>query len=102
MAAARRKTRGPLKGRALVAIGLAVFMVVAITVVWRRGVGVATAREMRKLDMQQRALETERTTLNREISEASSRPRIVSAAEKLGMHVATDAQTRMPPGLPSQ
>ena len=42
----RRAVRGPLKGRAWIAIGLGVFLVVASLVVWRRGVGAETAREL--------------------------------------------------------
>jgi len=92
----RRASRGPLKGRAWVAIGLSVFVVVASLVVWRRSVGVATARDMRRLSDQQRALISEKTTLDRDIRSAMSRSRVIAEAERrLGLHVATDAQTRM-------
>lgn len=92
----RRSPRSPLKGRAWVAIGLGVFLVVASLVVWRRSVGVATARDMRRLSDQQRALVSEKTTLDRDIRSAMSRSRVISEAERrLGLHVATDAQTRM-------
>ncbi len=92
----RRSPRGPLKGRAWIAIGLGVFVVVASLVVWRRGVGVATARDMRRLSDRQRALLSEKTTLDRDIRSAMSRSRVISEAERrLGLHVATDAQTRM-------
>jgi hypothetical protein len=92
----RRSPRGPLKGRAWIAIGLGVFMVVASLVVWRRSVGVATARDMRRLSDRQRALIAEKTTLDRDIRSATSRSRVIAEAERrLGLHVATDAQTRM-------
>ena len=92
----RRAPRGPLKGRAWVAIGLSVFVVVASLVVWRRSVGVATARDMRRLSDRQRALVSEKTTLDRDIRSAMSRGRVIAEAERrLGLHVATDAQTRM-------
>lgn len=92
----RRSSRGPLKGRAWIAIGLGVFVVVTSLVVWRRGVGVATARDMRRLADQQRALLSEKTTLDRDIRSAMSRSRVIGEAERrLGLHVATDAQTRM-------
>ena len=92
----RRAVRGPLKGRAWIAIGLGVFLVVASLVVWRRSVGVATARDMRRLSDRQRALIAEKTTLDRDIRSATSRSRVIAEAERrLGLHVATDAQTRM-------
>jgi hypothetical protein len=94
--APRRSARGPLKGRAWVAIGLCVFMGVAALVVWRRSVGVATARDMRRLSDRQRGLLSEKTTLERDIRSAMSRGRVIGEAERrLGLHVATDAQTRM-------
>jgi len=94
MATPRRRQQ-PYKGRTLVAIGLALFISVALIVVWRRSVGVAAAREMRLLERDKRSLVSERTTLERALREASLRSRIVAAAEKrLGLHVATEAQTR--------
>lgn len=92
----RRSPRGPLKGRAWVAIGLGVFVVVASLAVWRRSVGVATARDMRRLSDRQRALIAEKTTLDRDIRNAMARSRVIGEAERrLGLHVATDAQTRI-------
>jgi len=92
----RRASRGPLKGRAWIAIGLGVFVVVASIVVWRRGVGAATARDISRLTDRQRALISEKTTLDRDIRSAMARSRVIGEAERrLGLHVATDAQTRM-------
>ena len=92
----RRSSRGPLKGRAWVAIGLGVFVVAASVVVWRRSVGVATARDIERLTERQRALISEKTTLDRDIRSAMARSRVIGEAERrLGLHVATDAQTRM-------
>ncbi|WP_373062121.1 hypothetical protein [Gemmatimonas sp.] len=92
----RRTSRGPLKGRAWVAIGLGVFVVVASLAVWRRSVGVATARDIERLIDRQRALISEKTTLDRDIRAAMARSRVIGEAERrLGLHVATDAQTRM-------
>ena len=94
--ASRRSPRGPLKGRAWIAIGLGVFVIVASLAVWRRSVGVATARDMRRLSDRQRALISEKTTLDRDIRSAMARSRVIGEAERrLGLHVATDAQTRM-------
>jgi hypothetical protein len=92
----RRSPRGPLKGRAWIAIGLGVFLVVTSIVVWRRGEGHSTVREMGRLASRQRALISEKTTLDRDIRSAMSRSRVIGEAERrLGLHVATDAQTRM-------
>ena len=92
----RRSPRGPLKGRAWIAIGLGVFLVVTSIVVWRRGEGASTVREMGRLASRQRALISEKTTLDRDIRSAMSRSRVIGEAERrLGLHVATDAQTRM-------
>jgi hypothetical protein len=92
----RRSLRGPLKGRAWIAIGLGVFLAVASIVVWRRGVGASTVREMSRLSNRQRALIAEKTTLDRDIRSAMARSRVITEAERrLGLHVATDAQTRM-------
>ncbi len=96
MGAARRRT--PFKGRSLVAIGLLAFMVVTSLVVWRRSVGVSTAKAMRAAQLEKRSLETERMTLKRDIEEAQTRPRIVAEAQRrLGLHVAPDSQTRVLP-----
>lgn len=94
--AARKSPRGPLKGRAWVAIGLTAFVLVAAIVVWRRSEGVRIARDMRRLSDTQRALVSERLTLERDIRSASSRGRVIAeAGRRLGLHVASDAQTRI-------
>lgn len=86
----------PMKGRAWVALGLLAFIIVASAVVWRRSVGAATAGEMAKLQTERRALLSKRVTLMREIRQSTERRLIVPAAEsKLGLHVATESQTRM-------
>lgn len=54
------------------------------------------ARDMRRLSDTQRALVSERLTLERDIRNATSRGRVITEAERqLGLHVATDAQTRI-------
>lgn len=94
--ATKRAPRAPLKGRAWVAIGLALFAVVAAIVVGRRGVGVANARDLARLADRQRALIAEKITLDRDIRRATARSRVIGEAERrLGLHVATDAQTRL-------
>ncbi len=98
MMATRRRRRTPFKGRSLVAIGLASFIVVTSLVVWRRSVGVASARAMRTLQLEKRSLETERLTLQRDIELAQARARVIADAQRrLGLHVASDSQTRVLP-----
>ncbi|MEO7521265.1 MAG: hypothetical protein ABIW79_05560 [Gemmatimonas sp.] len=95
MPARKSRARTPLKGRTLVAIGLVVFIAVAVVVVWRRGIGVSTAVEMRRLESDRRSLVSQVTTLHSALENASSRSRVVAAAEKrLGLHVATELQRR--------
>jgi cell division protein FtsL len=98
--AAARKKRTPIGSRTLVALGLVSLLSVAALVVWRRAIAVAENREVRSLEEKKRELISLRTTLERDLVEATSRQRIVPAAEKrLGMHVATELEVR---NLPSQ
>ncbi|MBC8088105.1 MAG: hypothetical protein H7Z40_12625 [Phycisphaerae bacterium] len=97
--AAARKKRAPIGSRTLVALGLAGLLGVSALVIWRRAIAVAENREVRSLEEKKRELISLRTTLERDLVEATSRQRIVPAAEKrLGMHVATELEVR---NLPS-
>ena len=94
--AARSTRRAPLKGRALIAVGLLAFLVMSSVVVWRRSVGVSTAGAIRIAKFEKRSLETERKTLQGNIELAKTRPRIVGEAQRrLGLHVPSDSQTRL-------
>ena len=96
MATSRAKKRSPLKGRTFVAIGLVAFMTIAGLVVWRRSVGVATAKALGRQDDQRRALLAQIATLQRDISDAQTRRHVVSEAERrLGLHVAPEGQSRV-------
>ncbi len=96
MATTRARRRGPVKTRSLVAIGLLAFVAVTSLVIWRRSVGVATAKAMQQATSVKRALESEKETLGRDLREARSRRRVVAEAERrLGFHVASDSQTRV-------
>ncbi|MEO7361807.1 MAG: hypothetical protein ABI120_15860 [Gemmatimonadaceae bacterium] len=62
---------------------------------WRRTIAVAENRVVRGLETRKRELLSLRTTLERDINDATSRSRIVPAAERrLGMHVATELEVR--------
>ena len=79
-----------------IAWGLLGFLTVAATVVWRRSQGVATARAMRQMDAERRALRAELVTLTNDMRRARSRRAVVQEAERrLGMHVAGESEQRL-------
>ena len=79
----------------MVALGLIVFLMLAAAVVWRRSTGVATAREIQRMEAESVEIRSQRATLEGDLRRARSRARVVGEAERrLGMHVATEAQTR--------
>lgn len=92
------RKRKPLKGRALVALGLGVFVLVTAVVVWRRSVGFDTAREMRRMQTERRDLLAQLEALEHQRRTAVSRATVLREAERrLGLHVATESQTRALP-----
>lgn len=94
----RKTARAPLRGRARVAVGLLLFMLVAAIVVWRRSEGVATARAMQRMRTELRTLRAEQQDLENDLRRASSRRSVVSEAERrLGMRVPSESQTRFLP-----
>lgn len=96
---AKRRVR--LKGRSIVALVLLAFLLVAVAVVWRRTVGIATAREIDQLTQQRLQLEAQRGRLLADIREAASRSRLAPIAERrLDMHIATDTQLVILPRQP--
>lgn len=95
MATARKRKRGAFKGRTQVAFGLMLFIAVCVLVVWRRSVGVSTAKELRDLSRERASLQSQIITLRSELGNASKRSSITAAAEKrLGLHIPTEWQTR--------
>jgi hypothetical protein len=100
MAKPTRRSRGGLRGRSVVALSLAGLLGIAALVVWRRSRAVAEAKIVRELNSEKRTLISLRTSLERDLRDATSRARIVAAAEKrLGMHVATELEVRNLPAL---
>ncbi|MBL0941070.1 MAG: cell division protein FtsL [Gemmatimonadaceae bacterium] len=98
MATRRTARKTPLKGRAQVALGLVLFVIVTAAVVWRRSEGVATARAMQVLRQEQRTLRAEQQDLENDLRRASSRRSIVAEAERrLGMRIPSESQTRFLP-----
>lgn len=79
----------------MVALGLLLFLAITSLVVWRRSLGLADAKALRALELERRTLLTERTTLEKEIREAMSGPRVVRDAQRrLGLTVASELQLR--------
>jgi cell division protein FtsL len=89
--AARRRVKP--RGRSWLALALLAFVLVAIAIVWRRGVGMRQTREVEALLRQRLDLEAQRAGLEADIRAALSLARIAPLAERrLGMHVAADSQ----------
>jgi cell division protein FtsL len=77
----------------VVALILLGFVLVALSVVWRRTVGISESRRLTDLDNRRVQLEGERARLESEIRDASTRQRLGSAVEaRLGMHIPADNQ----------
>ena len=90
------RRRPPMTTRMRVMLTLLGFTVVTTAILWRRSTGVSTARAMRQQEDDKRALNSQRLTLERDIRDAQSRRHVVAEAERrLGLHVATEAQTRI-------
>ena len=82
-----------MRGRTLVAIVLGAFVLVALSIVWRRTVGIGESERLALLDAKRVELEGERARLEGEIRDASTRQALGATAERrLGMHIPTDKQ----------
>jgi cell division protein FtsL len=86
------KRRVGARGRAVVAVVLAAFLVVTTAVVWRRSLGSKHAHELQQMGEKHVALEAERTRLEGEIRVATSRAKLTAAAERLGLKTPNDSQ----------
>ncbi len=81
-----------MRGRGIVALLLVGFVVVAVSVIWRRSVGVAQVRRIEVLEQQHADLTARRAALQSAIRDASSRARLARIAEeRLGMRVPSDS-----------
>jgi cell division protein FtsL len=92
--ATRMAKRGvELRGRTLLALVLAAFVCVALSIVWRRTIGIGQSERLAALDAKRSELEGERARVESDIRDASSRQRLGVVAESLlGMHVPSDRQ----------
>ena len=82
-----------MRGRTLVAVVLGAFVLVALSIVWRRTVGIGESDRLAQLEAKRAGLEGERVLLESEIRDASTRQTLGATVErKLGMHIPTDKQ----------
>ena len=82
-----------MRGRSLVALILTAFLIVALSIVWRRTVGIRQSETLATLDAKKTQLESERARLESEIRDASARQILGTVVERrLGMHIPTDRQ----------
>jgi len=92
--ASRRVTsgRGAVRGRTAIAIGLAAFLLVTTSVIWRRARGSAAAIRLHQLGSQVNELEAQRARLEGEVRRASSQVELVPRVQRLGMRFPSDSQ----------
>jgi cell division protein FtsL len=87
-----------MRGRSLVGVVLGAFVLVALSIVWRRTIGIGESARLAQLDSRRTDLEGERARLESEIRAASARQTLgVAAEQRLGMHVPTDKQVMILP-----
>lgn len=81
-----------VRGRTAIAIGLAAFLVVSTSVVWRRARGNVAAARLDSLGALVNELEAQRARLENEVRRASSQLELVPRAQRLGLRVPSDSQ----------
>lgn len=82
-----------MRGRTLVGLFLAVFLIVALSIVWRRTIGIRQSQALAALDARKSQLQSARARLEGEIRDASARQALGTVVERrLGMHIPTDRQ----------
>jgi hypothetical protein len=82
-----------LRGRSLVAAVLGAFVLVSLSIVWRRTIGIGESERLAQLDTKRVELEGERARLESEIRNSSTRQTLGATVERnLGMHIPTDKQ----------
>jgi cell division protein FtsL len=82
-----------IRGRSIFGMLLGAFIIVTLTVVWRRSVGISESRVIQQLDRKKSDLEGERARLESELRDLTSRQRLGPLVEqRLGMHVPAGRQ----------
>lgn len=92
--ASRRVTasRGAVRGRTAIAIGLAAFLVVTTSVVWRRARGTEAASRLHQLGARVDELQAQRAKAEGEVRRASSQMELVPRVQRLGLRFPSDSQ----------
>ena len=87
-----------MRGRTLVGVVLAAFVLVALSIVWRRTIGIGESERLAQLDSRRVELEGESARLEGEIRAASTRQTLGATVEqRLGMHIPTEKQVMILP-----
>ena len=86
------KRRVAFRGRAAVALALAGFLVVSTSVVWRRSLGTAHARQLDDLVSRHAGLAAQRAELEGEVQRLASRVQLSRVVERIGMRVPSPDQ----------
>jgi hypothetical protein len=87
-----------MRGRTLIGVILGAFVLVALSIVWRRTIGIGESERLAQLDSRRVALEGERARLEGEIRVASTRQTLGATVEqRLGMHIPTENQVMILP-----
>jgi cell division protein FtsL len=81
-----------VRGRTAIALGLATFLVVTTSVIFRRAQGSAAANRLHELGSQVDELRAQRTRLDGEVLRASSRSVLGTRLERLGLRTPSDSQ----------
>ena len=87
-----KAARGQVRGRTAIAIGLAAFLLVTTSVVWRRAQGSSAAIRLHALGSRVDELKAQRARLEGEVRRASSRQELAPRALRLGMRFPSDSQ----------
>ena len=82
-----------LRGRSVVGLLLAAFLLVALAIVWRRTIGIKQSETLAALDNKRTQLQSERARLESQIRDAAARQTLGAVVERrLGMHIPSDRQ----------
>lgn len=84
--------RAAIRGRTAIALGLAAFLVVTTSVVWRRARGSAAAATLHTLGARVDELEAQRARIEGEVRRASSQVELASRVQRLGLRFPSDSQ----------
>jgi cell division protein FtsL len=77
-----------IRGRSIFGMLLGAFIIVTLTVVWRRSLGISESRDIQTLEKRRSDLEGERAHLESQLRDLTSRQRLGPVVEqRLGMHV---------------